>query len=204
VVFQATPSDRISAAVEYLHTRYDDFAFTVYNAAQPGGAGTLNFYDPLATSCRLGTPVDYPLTPNIPGFYRDSLQPLDCSGEPLIKAAEWSGSAAYEHRFNLPNSAGLMVGADLTFSSSYFLTPDFIRTGEDDGYTRTNAHVTYVSSSGKWSVTGWIRNIGNEDVYTGGFRYPFSSHPAQGGDPSLYYTQIREPRTYGLRARVEF
>ena len=38
-----------------------------------------------------------------------------------------------------------------------------------------------------YSIQLWARNITNEAIYTGGFRYPFSSSVAAGGDPTLYY-----------------
>ena len=63
-------------------------------------------------------------------------------------------------------------------------------------WTVADADLTYDSRDNKWSVMAWIRNIGDKAVYTGGSLYPFT--------PGVYYATIRPPRTYGLRATVNF
>jgi iron complex outermembrane recepter protein len=129
---------------------------------------------------------------------------IDCTGKPLVNAPEWSGSAAYARTFGLSNGASLVADVSGQFASSKFLTADFIDSGSDDGYVTFDASLTYHSANDKWDIGAWGRNLNNEAIYTGGFRYPFSQPVAVGGDPSLYYAQIRSPRTYGLRASVRF
>jgi hypothetical protein len=59
-----------------------------------------------------------------------------------------------------------------------------------------------------FTVTAWVRNIGNTAVYSGGYRYPFSlseKAPAfLGGDPSTFYADIRPPRTFGVTFKADF
>jgi iron complex outermembrane receptor protein len=85
-----------------------------------------------------------------------------------------------------------------------YLSPDFIESGRQKSYATANLDLTYYSPSGRWSVGAWGRNLTDEEIYTGGGRYAFSTPVADGGDPSLFYATIRAPRTYGLRAKVEF
>ncbi len=197
--FKAKSSDSLRASVEYLHTRYDSFVYTAYNAP-PFGASV--GYSPAATGCKLGPIV--PFTANDPFLPTDSLQTVDCSGKPLVNAPEWSGSAGYTHTFNLSNGAGLVADVSGQFASKKYLTADFINAGSDDGYVTLDAALTYHAAGDNWEVGAWGRNLNNAAIYTGGFRYPFSSPVTVGGDPTLYYAQIRAPRTYGVRASVRF
>jgi iron complex outermembrane recepter protein len=43
-----------------------------------------------------------------------------------------------------------------------------------------------------------------EEIYTGGGRYAFSRGVAAGGDPTLFYANIRAPRSYGLTIGKSF
>jgi iron complex outermembrane receptor protein len=197
--FKPTSSDSLRAGVEYLHTRYETFLYTAYN---PPPFGVSAGYSPSATGCKLGPIVG--LTANDPFVPTDSLQTLDCSGKPLVNAPKWSGNASYAHTFGLGSGASIVADASGQFSSSKYLTADFINAGSDDGYVTFDAALTYHAANNKWDVGAWGRNLGNTAIYTGGFRYPFSSPVTVGGDPTLYYAQIRAPRTYGVRASVSF
>jgi iron complex outermembrane receptor protein len=197
--FKPTAADSVRANVEYLHTRYDTFQYTAYNSP-PFGMSV--GYSPSATGCKLGPII--PLTANDPFVPTDSLQTLDCSGKPLVNAPKWSGNAGYAHTFGLANGGSVVADASGQFASSKYLTADFINSGSDDGYVTWDASLTYHAPSDKWDVGAWGRNLNNAAIYTGGFRYPFSSPVTVGGDPTLYYAQIRAPRTYGVRGSVRF
>ncbi len=134
----------------------------------------------------------------------DSLQSLDCSGKPLVNAPKWSGTAGYAHTFALGNGGSVVADASGQFASTKYLTADFINAGSDDGYVTFDAALSYHAPSDKWDVGLWGRNLNDAAIYTGGFRYPFSSPVNVGGDPTLYYAQIRAPRTYGVRGSVRF
>lgn len=197
--FRPTSSDSLRASVEYLHTRYETFVYTAYNAP-PFGLSV--GYSPSATGCKLG-PI-LPFTPNDPFVPTDSIQSLDCSGKPLVNAPKWSGNAGYAHTFAFSNGGSLVADAAGQFASSKYLTADFINSGSDDGYVTFDAALTYHAPSDKWDVGLWGRNLNDAAIYTGGFRYPFSSPVTVGGDPTLYYAQIRSPRTYGVRGSIRF
>jgi hypothetical protein len=91
---------------------------------------------------------------------------------------------------------------DGDFASSQYLTPDFIGSGRDNGFLLLGASL--MLEDGPLSATAWARNITNEVVYSGGFRYSFSRPRAAGGDPTLFYANIRPPRTYGITFRAGF
>ncbi|WP_162806614.1 TonB-dependent receptor [Sphingosinicella terrae] len=211
--WRPTPQGTFRAAVEYLHTNYDSFVYDVYSPPiAPPFPGFVNSYPTEATGCTLGPVRPYagndnpPLPPGVPvppALLTDSQQSVDCSGMPLVRAPKWTGSAGYQHRFDLDGDHRIVAGADLQFASGQYLSPDFIESGRDDGYVSLNADLSFESTDG-YTITLWGRNLTDEAIYTGGGRYAFSRGVAAGGDPTLFYANIRAPRTYGVTFRAGF
>lgn len=169
LAWQATDHDRIDIGVEYLNSRYGDFTYVL------NSGGT--------TGC-----VETPRT--------DGNFDINCSGRQLPKAPEWSGSLGLSHVFGLPNGSSLTASARDQFSSSTILDITYASVAKMGSWNVVDADLTYDSPDKKWSVTGWIRNIGDKAVYTGGSLYPFT--------PNVYYATIRPPRTYGARVAINF
>jgi iron complex outermembrane receptor protein len=213
LVWRPTRQGTFRAAAEYLHTNYDSFVYDVYSPPiAPPFPGFVNSYPAEATGCSLGPVRPYtlndnpPLPPGVPvppALLTDSQQSVDCSGMPLVRAPKWSGSAGYEHRFDIGTGHRIVAGADLQFASGQYLSPDFIESGRDDGYVALNADISFESTDG-YTITLWGRNLTKEAIYTGGGRYAFSRGVAAGGDPTLFYANIRAPRTYGVTLRAGF
>lgn len=185
---------------EYLHTNYDEFTFVAASSGTPPNAAL--GYSPLATSCGIGPTLP---TPN-PAVYTNL---LDCSGKPLPHAPKWTGSVSYSHPIELGNGDRIIPSASMKFASSMWLSPDFIKSAYDDGYATFDADLTYDAK--RFSVTLWGRNLTKQAIYSGGFRYPFSVHenatglpPFAAKDPTLFYADIRPPRTYGVTLRAKF
>ncbi len=199
--FKPTSKDTLRLAAEYLHTRYDSFVYSVYNPSIPGPF--INSYAPQATSCSIGAVVPYTANDFVPALRNDSTQSIDCSGMALVRAPEWTGTAGYERVFDVGGNSTLRANLDAQFSSSQYLSPDFIQSCRDDGYVALNAGVAFVRPD-NWVFTIWGRNLTDEEIYTGGGRYAFSRGVAAGGDPTLFYANIRAPRTYGLTVGKSF
>jgi len=193
VIFKPGSNDLFRASVEYLHTKYDSFTYSAYNP-RPGG------YSSDATGCTLGAPVLF--SSNDPAVLGDSTQAVNCSGQRLVRAPKWSGSVSYEHVFELGGDRQLIAGGSAQFAGKQWLTADFIKAGEDNGYVTFDANLTYQAEH--WSIQAWGRNLSQQAVYTGGFRYPFSAPRVAGGDPTLFYASIRPPRTYGVTLKAGF
>ncbi len=199
--FKPTRNDIFHFAVEYLHSEYDSFVYQVYNPSST--APNINTYPVDATSCTLGEAVHYTSNDFIPPLQYDSTQSVDCSGKQLVRAPKWSGSVGYQRTFDLGGGNVIIAGADGQFSSSQYLSPDFIESGKDDGYFSLKADITLKLENGL-AVTIWGRNLTNEAIYTGGGRYAFSRAADAGGDPTLFYANIRDPRTYGATVKFSF
>ena len=199
VQFRLTANDSLHGSAEYLHSKYDSFTYTAYS---PPPTGLAFGYAPQATGCKLG-PIT-PYTVNDPFVPTDSTQTVDCSGKPLVRAPKWSGSAGYDHTFDLSNGSHLVAGVTVQYASRQYLTADFIASAEDNGYATVDADLAWTAPGDKFSIEGWIRNATNEAIYTGGFRYPFSLPAAAGGDPTTVYANIRPPRTFGVTLGAKF
>lgn len=201
VLLKPTAFDTFSFAVEYLHSEYDNFVYDVYNPSI--SAPFINSYAPEATGCALGPVVPFTANDFVPPLQYDSTQSVDCSGMPLVRAPEWSGSVGYERIFELGRGMQLVAGADGQFATKQYLSPDFIESAKDDGYFAVNADLRLDFDAG-FSVMVWARNLTNEAIYTGGGRYAFSRPVVAGGDPTLFYANIRAPRTFGATLKYRF
>ncbi|HTP38466.1 MAG TPA: TonB-dependent receptor plug domain-containing protein [Steroidobacteraceae bacterium] len=107
----------------------------------------------------------------------------------------WQANAYYEHGFDLPQGR-LTPRVSVRYTSesavnSYNYLNDQIaascncRKGDfwiQQAYTQFDASLAYASSNGRWTLTGYIKNIGNVVVKT---------------DTDGYNTTVGAPRTFG-------
>lgn len=181
-VFQATPHDELSLKVQYNKSKYNTFAYS-----HPAAA----FGSPVLT-CGLGPIVN-------------GSQVIDCGGKQLVRTPTWSGTASYSHTFDLGSVGKLEAYASTRFSSSYFLSIEFLPIAKQDSYAIGDFDLTYTSNDGRFSVTGFVHNIWNELVLERASRYPFVNAANPVANPlGLYLSNPRPPRTYGVRARMNF
>lgn len=183
VLFRPTRRDELSLKVQYNKTKYDSFEFE-YPSIRLGAP---------VTGCAVG-----PEKPN--GF-----STVDCAGRPLMRAPLWTGAVGYSHEVELSDGATVTASADAQFSSGYYLSVDFLEAARQKSFAVGNFDLTYTSSDGRLTVSGFVRNIWNEAVYTQAFRYPFVSpaNPLAHPDGVIFGT-LRPPRTFGGRVRVNF
>jgi iron complex outermembrane recepter protein len=175
-----TPADTVRFAVEYADGTYDRFAFR-----QAGGAGA--FAPARASRCTA--------TPATGTFFN-----INCSGQSIPRVPEWSGSASYDHDFELSNGATLTAGLSAQFASERWLDFAYQPNGLAPEYVTYDAELTYAAPGETWSVTGWIENIGEEPVYTTGSNIV----PLSPNGFNYYTVTIGPPRTYGVRLRANF
>jgi iron complex outermembrane recepter protein len=169
VVWQPTAADRIHAGLEYLDATYDKFTYEY-----PG------FLPTPVTGC------------DVSGGGLSSYV-FDCSGFEAARAPEWSANVGYERRFGLPNGAQLIAAIDGMYIGERWLTLEFTPNSRADDVIVGNASLEY-NADDRWSVRAWIRNIGDEPVYTGGFSNVLNAN--------VVHVSVGPPRTYG--ASVDF
>lgn len=173
-VWKPTANDTFHAGVEYLNSEYDSFVRTVPSlSVLPSGRCAVSGY---------GGPRS--LAPAV----------VDCSGQSLLRAPKWSGSASYEHRFDLSGGGEVTANVDMTFATSRFLVLAYAPLTEQKSDALFNGSLTYRPPNGAFSLTGWVRNIGNARVMSGGIQqFDFYSRPT-----------LMPPRTYGVTGHYTF
>lgn len=176
--------DSLRLFAEYNHAEYTDFrydtAFSIFGAP---------LFNPLSTGCTVSAPF--------PGStFGTQAATIDCSGFRMPRAPQWSGAATYAHTFDLPRGDTIVLDGTMQFASSRLLGFDYVEAEDVGGYATFDANLTYTSPNRDWSVAAFVRNIGDEAVYTGAGVHAFA--------PPLTYATIAPPRTYGVRLRYNF
>jgi iron complex outermembrane receptor protein len=177
-------NDTLRLFVEYNDAEYTDFSFdTAYSIF-----GT-QLFNPASTGCDVSAPF--------PGAtFGTQAATIDCSGFQMPRAPKWSGAATYAHTFDLPAGDTVVFDTTAQFASSRWLGFDYVEAERADGYVTFDANLTYSAPNRQWSVAAFVRNIGEEAVYTGAGVHAFA--------PPLTYATIAPPRTYGVRLRYNF
>ncbi|MCW3834430.1 TonB-dependent receptor [Sphingomonas canadensis] len=173
-----TSNDQLRFAVEYTDSEYKEFTYRNYRAGDP--------------SPRTACPVAA-----IPGgTAQTGFWTINCNGFQLPRTPKWSGNVSYNHSFDLADGGTIDFSPEMSFASSRWLSAEFVENARAPGYAMFNASLTYRAPEDRYSVQLFMRNIGNEAVYTGTQQYPFINN-YNGQD-------IAPPRTYGARFRAKF
>jgi len=179
-----TQSSRLRAFLEYNDAAYDRFTYdTAFSI----------FGTPLFNPASVGCPVGAPFAGT---NFGSELITVDCSGFPLPRAPKWSASLAYDHTFRITDGAIVNAAISGQYGSPRWLGFEFVPAQDAASYQLFDVDLTYVSASGKWSIAGFVHNVADEAVYTGG--------AVQGFAPPLVYATIAPPRTYGVRVKYDF
>jgi iron complex outermembrane receptor protein len=120
----------------------------------------------------------------------------DFSGNTLPEAAKHTVTTALNFRRSVGTSLELTARADLVYRSSAFFEPDNVPQYEQGDYTMLGARLGIASADGRWGVTGWGRNLTDEEyvVYRGdGVIVPGQAIQSLG-----------LPRTYGVEISFGF
>jgi iron complex outermembrane receptor protein len=130
--------------------------------------------------------------------------------EELPGVSPFSGTIAYDHVFALPNGSTLVPRVDLRYTAGYYLTNLTywnINNYEDgapaslkpwayqDSYLITNIGATWSSVNEKISVTGYVRNLFDEEYLTD--VSPESTTNAVGAT-------VGDPQTWGLVLSLKY
>ncbi|WP_263588061.1 TonB-dependent receptor [Sphingopyxis sp. GC21] len=174
----------VSVDVDWLMTPNDRFHFGVEHVkSKYADFVRIQPATPIGTTCATTT-----LSAGPPARIA-----IDCSGFPMMRTPKWAGSAGYEHKFDLASGAEVKVGGDVNFASSRWTSIDFSPVTRDKGYAVFNAEVGYHAPDDRWSVSLFGQNLTKEAFLVGGLQSGTINRPT-----------INQPRTYGVRARVNF
>lgn len=166
----------LRGAVEYVDATYDSFQM-----AQPA-----NFVPPGRVACPVSAPD------------MNGIVIIDCAGFPMVRSPKWTGTFGYNQIFDMENGGNVTFNTDVSFASKSWLATDFHPTQLAPSYATVAASVTYTAPDDRWYVTGWVRNLTNQAIYTGG-----------GGNQNGFVngwstSAIAPPRTFGVRFGANF
>ena len=120
----------------------------------------------------------------------------DLTGQPISGAPRWSGSVRGEYTRALANNLRGFGGVEYTYKSSNFFNGTNSSYSLIDGYGLLNMHMGVGSSSGRWQVSLWAKNLLNKDY--------FMARTAELGALNSGYVPgtVGDPRSYGVSLRV--
>ncbi|MFO1402335.1 MAG: TonB-dependent receptor [Steroidobacteraceae bacterium] len=196
VNFLPSANDRVDLSIEYLDA--------TLSAAPEAPAFTVDQVTAAAVS--LGGTVNAAAAQALIDQY--TALAASYNGTTLQNAPKLSGNITYEHRFNLPGGSSVSPSVNLVYKDKYWTQSGAfppggsvdIRHALDDGsvfrqdaYTLWNAYLNWTSADGKFTLSGYMKNIANEVVMTN-----------IGGEPGtpLLYVSLDAPRTFGFAIRA--
>lgn len=186
IQFRATPTTLLRGAMQYLDNKLTSFTYnTVRNA-------TTNAIPPI-----VGCPTS-PGTAPVPGSTTGATAPVwvvDCSGKPGYNSPKFAFNVGVEQTFEL-GGFDIVATVDGRYRSNRVTSFEFLEFQNSGGDFIADASVRFGPSSGNWSITAYVQNIGNELVPT------LSAFAGTTGN--VVATNYAPPRTYGLRGAVQF
>jgi iron complex outermembrane receptor protein len=120
----------------------------------------------------------------------------DLTGKRLDNAPRWSVTSFAQYEFLLPwLPLELFARAEYTYTSMRFLAPDLDPHLKQPATHIVNLRAGFRAEDKLWEVTGWVRNLTDEDWNVVGFDVPTINGFAGINAP---------PRQYGLTVRMNF
>ncbi|WP_404476666.1 TonB-dependent receptor [Novosphingobium sp. BL-52-GroH] len=120
---------------------------------------------------------------------------LDLAGNTPPQAPDWSGNFAIEHGFYLANGGTITARAQTHLQSTTHLQFYNYASDRQAGYSRSDFTLTYQPDDKKWLVEAFVRNIEDKVVLTAAQEQSLVQ---------AYVYQFADPRTYGVRFRMNF
>ena len=127
--------------------------------------------------------IDY-----IPGVF--------ATGNDMVGVAELSVLIGAQYRMDMADKGTLVYRANVNYSSGYYHTVgNEIGTSglSDDGFTRANARLTYITPQEDWEVALWVNNVTDENytrsglvAFEGGSKLGLESPPRHFGVSAKY------------------
>lgn len=131
-----------------------------------------------------------------PATFRDTDRP---------NTPTWNGTVSYERRLTLSGGGQLLFNLSSHFESDTSFDIARRRFSDRDAYHMEYARFTYVHPDNRFSVTAFVDNLADEDVFyastTGVWSKSVTYAPP---NPNAWAVSIYPPRTYGLRFDINF
>ena len=147
--FLVTPNTLLSADIQYLDAKYNDFVYNVPNQGPP------------LSSCSI---VGVPTT---------QIR-LNCSGFRPPNAPEWTINLGVQQTLPLGNGGKLVLNARTHHQSRTLTGLEFLPIEVQEAYWMSDASITYSAPDDRFFVSGFINNIENNTIIGNTFPPPLS------------------------------
>lgn len=118
-------------------------------------------------------------------------------GNRLPQTPEIVIGLGYDHVFDLGSAGTIKASAFSRFKSDYYLDFFNYRDARQSPYTQTDLNLEYRPENRKFSVQAYVRNLENKRPVV------YAAYTAAGPD-DIFNWQFGPPRTYGVRASIDF
>ncbi|MBM5812319.1 MAG: TonB-dependent receptor [Gammaproteobacteria bacterium] len=112
----------------------------------------------------------------------------------FVKTPEWSANAAAQYSFAAGDAGTLTIGADLSYRSKYYNETTNLEILAQKDVTVAGAFLRFQAASGRWEVTAFGTNLGDERYMVHGFNALTSFGSAS--------ATFAPPREWGLTLRL--
>ena len=93
------------------------------------------------------------------------------------------------------------VQGDFTYMDDHFFQLKNSPVGKEDAYTLVNANISWTSEDRRWTVSGYVNNLTDEDHRL--MVFDLAADPATGGF-GMYENYAGNPRWWGISLRYDF
>jgi iron complex outermembrane recepter protein len=142
----------------------------------------------------------YALYPNAPCGIENITQPFcNLNGAPLAGVPRWSVSAGgeYSHTVSFgPKQTSIYAGLDYTYHSSLYSASTDSIYSKLPGLSLLNVRAGLRAADSAWDLYFWAKNVFNKNYLTF-----VGSAP---GNTGALYSQLGDPRTYGVTFRFHY
>ncbi len=90
-------------------------------------------------------------------------EPANFNGNDLNFAPEWKAFVGVQYTQPVGSAGDVVFNVDYSYQDKMYSDPHNRPTDTIPSYDLWNARVAYMTSSDRWSVAAWIRNIGDEE-----------------------------------------
>lgn len=112
-----------------------------------------------------------------------------------IQSPKWTITLGYDHDFAI-GEGNLNVGIQTMYKSEYYLTNVNFLMDRQEGFTKTDAFITYTAKGSQWDIGAYVHNIEDNRILNyAGFT---------GGTINLYNWIFGAPRLFGIQANYRF
>ena len=201
------PGGRLRFGASLFYTNYQDLQLSSFSATPQGGFATVFTNAGKAETWGLeaellASPAQNLLASLSLGYLNAQYKRFinsanqDVSGDLTpINAPDFTGSLGLQYRQPLGASL-LILSADLSFRSEYFLDINNLDALRQDGFGLVNLAVDLEDAQGKWGLSFGVKNLTDQEYIAHGF--DLTAFPGIG---LAYYAA---PRTYRFQVRYRF